>query len=94
MEISGELHAPAAYPQGNSPWYPLDRGLGGLQSRSERSGEDINSHLLSGLEPLINQPVAQRYNTELRRLIWKRCTKQLHEQKEKEEEEEGDGGMR
>jgi hypothetical protein len=25
MEVSGQLHAPAALPQGKSPWYPLDR---------------------------------------------------------------------
>jgi hypothetical protein len=29
------------YPQGKSPWYPLDRRLGGPQSRSERGGEEI-----------------------------------------------------
>jgi len=27
------------YPQGNSPWYPLGRRLGGPQSRSEHGGE-------------------------------------------------------
>jgi hypothetical protein len=27
MEMSGELHAPAALPPGNSPPYPLDRRL-------------------------------------------------------------------
>jgi hypothetical protein len=25
MEVNGQLHAPAALPQGKSPWYPLDR---------------------------------------------------------------------
>jgi len=29
------------YPQGKSPWWPLDRRLGGLQSRSGRGGESI-----------------------------------------------------
>jgi hypothetical protein len=29
MEVSGQLHALAALPQGKSPWYPLDRRLGG-----------------------------------------------------------------
>jgi hypothetical protein len=27
MEVSGQLHAPAALPTGKSPWYPLDRSL-------------------------------------------------------------------
>jgi hypothetical protein len=27
------------YPQGNSPWYPLDRRLGGSQSLSGHGGE-------------------------------------------------------
>jgi hypothetical protein len=28
MEMSGKLHAPAVFPQGKSPWHPLDRTLG------------------------------------------------------------------
>jgi hypothetical protein len=39
------------YPQGKSPWYPLDRRLGGLQSRSGRSGEEKNSQPMPGIEP-------------------------------------------
>jgi hypothetical protein len=31
------------YPQGKSPWYPLDRRLGGPQSRSGCGGEEKNS---------------------------------------------------
>jgi hypothetical protein len=27
MEVSGQLHAPAALSQGKSPWYPLDRRM-------------------------------------------------------------------
>jgi hypothetical protein len=38
------------YPQGNSPWYPLDKRLVGPQNRSRRGGEDINSHPLSRFE--------------------------------------------
>jgi hypothetical protein len=34
------------YPQGKSPWYPLDRRLGGPQSRSGRGGEEKNSQRL------------------------------------------------
>jgi hypothetical protein len=53
------------YPQGKSSWYPLDRRLGGPQSRSGDGGEEKNSHPVPGLEPPIIQPVAQRYATEL-----------------------------
>jgi hypothetical protein len=45
MEVSGQLHAPAALPQGKSPWYTLDRRLGGPQSRSGLGGEEKNSQL-------------------------------------------------
>jgi hypothetical protein len=31
------------YLQGKSPWYPLDRRLGGPQSRSGHGGEEKNS---------------------------------------------------
>jgi hypothetical protein len=58
------------YPRGKSPWYPLDRRLGGgAQSRSGHSGEEKNSQPLQGLEPPIIQPVAQRYTTQLSRLL-------------------------
>jgi hypothetical protein len=53
------------YPQGKRPWYPLVRRLGWPQSRSVRGGEEINFHPLSGLEPPIIQPLAQRYTTGL-----------------------------
>jgi hypothetical protein len=39
------------YPQGKSPWYPLDKRLGGPQSRSGRGGEGKNSRPPSGIEP-------------------------------------------
>jgi hypothetical protein len=51
MELSGQLHAAAALPQGKSPRYPLDRRLGGPQSRSGRGGEEKNSHPPPGIEP-------------------------------------------
>jgi hypothetical protein len=38
--VSGQLHALAALPPGKSPRYPLERRLGGPQSRSGRSGEE------------------------------------------------------
>jgi hypothetical protein len=31
MEVSVQLHAPAALPQRNNPWYPLDRRMDGPQ---------------------------------------------------------------
>jgi hypothetical protein len=33
------------YSQGKSPWYPLDRRLGGSQSRSEGGDEEKNSQI-------------------------------------------------
>jgi hypothetical protein len=39
------------YPQGKSPWYPLDRRLDGTQSRSGRGGLEKNSQPPSGIEP-------------------------------------------
>jgi hypothetical protein len=52
------------YPQGKSPWYPLDRRLGGPQRRPGSGGEEKNSQSLAGLEP----PIIQRNTTELSRL--------------------------
>jgi hypothetical protein len=59
------------YPEGKSPWYPLDRRPGGPQGRFGRGGIEKNSQPLAGLEPLIIQPVAQRYTNELSRLQWR-----------------------
>jgi hypothetical protein len=39
--MSGQLHAPAALTPGKEPRYPLDRRLGGPQSRSGRREEKI-----------------------------------------------------
>jgi hypothetical protein len=49
--------------------YPLDRRLGGPQSRSGHGGEEKNSQPLPGLEPPIIQPVAHSYTTESSRII-------------------------
>jgi len=43
MEMNGQLHAPAALTPGKLPPYPLDRRLGGPQSRSGHGGEEKNS---------------------------------------------------
>jgi hypothetical protein len=45
MEVSGQFH-----PQGKSTWYPLDRRLGGPQSRSGSGGEEKNSQPAPYLE--------------------------------------------
>jgi len=50
MEVSGQLHNLATYPQGKSSWYPLDRRLGWHQSHSGRGGEEKNSQPPSGIE--------------------------------------------
>jgi hypothetical protein len=53
MEVSGQLHAPAALPPGKDPWYPLGRRLGGTQSRSGRGDEEKNSQPLPAMQPWI-----------------------------------------
>jgi hypothetical protein len=69
MEVSGQLHVPAALPPGKKPWYPLDRRLGGPQSLSGHAGEKI-SKPLPGLEHPIVQPAVQQYTIELSRLLF------------------------
>jgi hypothetical protein len=51
MEVSGQIHAPAALPRVKSRQYPLDRRQSGYQSRSGRSGEEEKSLFLSVMEP-------------------------------------------
>jgi hypothetical protein len=43
MEVSGQLHAPAALPKGKSPWYPLNMSLGVPRRRFGHGGEEKNS---------------------------------------------------
>jgi hypothetical protein len=57
------------YSQRKSPWYPLDRRLGGPQNRSGRGGEKKNFQILPRLEPAIIQPVSQRYTIQLSQLF-------------------------
>jgi hypothetical protein len=59
MEMSDQLHAPAAYNAGKEPQYPLDRRLGGPQNQSGSCGEDENLLPLLGVElqPSSPQPV-------------------------------------
>jgi hypothetical protein len=61
MEVSGQLHVPAALPTGKEPLIPTDRRLGGPQNQSRLGGEEKEFHPLSGLESPIIQLVTQRY---------------------------------
>jgi hypothetical protein len=51
------------YPRGKSPRYPLDRKLGGPQSRSGRFGEEkiLDPTWTGTPTPSVVQPVASRY---------------------------------
>jgi hypothetical protein len=63
MEASDQLHAPVALPPGKEPHCPLDRNLGGPQSRSGRGVEEKNSQPLQGFESRSSdmQPVVSLY---------------------------------
>jgi hypothetical protein len=70
MEVSSQLHAPAAVPLGKEPLVPIV-WLGGPQSRSGHGDEEKNSQALPGFEPPYVQLVAQCFTTELTRLyLW------------------------
>jgi hypothetical protein len=70
------------YPQGKSPRCPLDRGLGGPQSRSGHGGEEKNFQPPPGIEPQKpNRPVRSLVTipTELSRFYFTwTCNIQLH----------------
>jgi hypothetical protein len=63
MEVSVQLHAPAALPAGNSHQYPLHRRLGGPQTRAGRCEEEKNLLAVPVTEPqfLCRLPAARRY---------------------------------
>jgi hypothetical protein len=61
MEVSGQLHAPAAMPRGKNPRYSLYRRLGGPQNRSGHCGEDKSLLAPVGNRTLAVQPVARRH---------------------------------
>jgi hypothetical protein len=65
MEVSGQLHAPAALLPGIEPLVPIGQETGWIPDRSGRGGEEKNSQPLPGLEPPIIQPVAQHSTTEV-----------------------------
>jgi len=61
LDVGGQLHSLAALSPGKSPWYPLNRRLGGPQSQCGCDGEERNSQPLPGHELPIIQPIAQHY---------------------------------
>jgi hypothetical protein len=62
MEVSGQIHAPAALLPGKEPQYPLGRRLGGPQSRSGRRGKNSTPYRDKNYDPSIVQRVAGRYS--------------------------------
>jgi hypothetical protein len=57
VESSGQLHAPANLPRGNSSLYPLYRRLNWSQSQSGRYEDEKNPLRLLGIEPrLLGRP--------------------------------------
>jgi hypothetical protein len=63
MNVSGQLHAPAALPRERSLLYPLNRRLGGPQSQSERRYEEkiLDPTGPRTPTPRSSRPVASRY---------------------------------
>jgi hypothetical protein len=59
MEVSGQLHAPAALPPGQEPLVPIGYEAGWAQSRSGRGGEEKNSQPPPGIEPQNNDHPAR-----------------------------------
>jgi hypothetical protein len=60
------------YPQGKTPWYPLDRRLGGIQSRYGRGAEEKNSQPETEnrtLEPRSSSPYPNAILTELSTML-------------------------
>jgi hypothetical protein len=55
MEVSGQLHAPAALFPNKEPQYSFNRRLSGSKRRSER-GEEIKPLSLQGIEPQSSRP--------------------------------------
>jgi hypothetical protein len=56
MDVNGQFHAPAALPPGKSSLYPLDRRLGGPQSRSGR-GVRSTKNVRQDIKHMVRRPV-------------------------------------
>jgi hypothetical protein len=76
MEVSGQLHAPAALPPRKEPLVPIERRLGGPLSRSGSGGEDRKFPAPAGnrtLEPRSSSPEPIAIPTELSRPFKEDC---------------------
>jgi hypothetical protein len=69
MKVSGQLQAPAALSRGKRRRYPLDRRLGGPQSRYGRGGKERTYQHLPGIEPRSPSRSLATVLTELTQLL-------------------------
>jgi hypothetical protein len=70
MEMSGQLQAPAALLPEKEPLVPIRLEAGWAQEPVWTLWwREKNFQILPGLEPPITKPAAQRYTTELSRLL-------------------------
>jgi len=51
MDVSGQLHTPAALHQAESPWYPFDRRLNGSRTSLDTAVENKKSPVPPVIEP-------------------------------------------
>jgi hypothetical protein len=70
MEVSGQLHIPAALSRGKSPLYPMYRRLGGPQTRSRRYAEE-KTLAPAGSRTTVVQPFPVATLIELSRLSFR-----------------------
>jgi hypothetical protein len=61
MEVSGQLHAPAALPPGKEPSVPIEYEVGWTPDPVLTTWGSENSCSHSHSDPLVVQPVASRY---------------------------------
>jgi hypothetical protein len=76
------------YPQGESFCYPLQRRLGGPQSRSGGGGEEKSFQPLPGLEPPVIQPETQINDKKKKECENKEGRKERKKETEKTREKE------
>jgi hypothetical protein len=71
MEMSGQLHAPAALPSDKIPWYPLDRRMGCI-IKLYRHKNNILSLVLQGYETYLGPFIGKcEFHTFGNKVSWK-----------------------